>query len=216
MQLSSARLSDDVNVNKKDENDKVNEKNVNDMYEDETNLKSVTEKPSMKSRNDNLEVQKTNKSKVTRRVIVPAKRSPVKPKSKSKKYKPLNENRRLIDKNIVVKSNLNDSEFYKEPSKLNFSYSKFDESDIEYMRDQLKQAPVEDFEKYCQHLEAESQEQGADSGHLPDGGPVGGYADKLQAAGNDRKVANIIRDTMSKPKSILLRSGAKDLKKVQQ
>lgn len=114
--------------------------------------------------------------------------------------------RQIIDKNVRVDSQLNESELFKEDdkSKLNFSYSKFDESDINYLRSKFGDYPeVIDIGKAEEEECRPSHENGAMY-----------HEKRLQSAGNDRKVANFIRETMTKPKSILLTTGPKDLKKV--
>ncbi|OWF44084.1 uncharacterized protein LOC110458917 isoform X2 [Mizuhopecten yessoensis] len=113
------------------------------------------------------------------------------------------ERRKIIDKNVKVDSQLNESELCREDdkSRLNFSYSKFDESDINYLRSKFGSRPEDiDIDK-VEDKATEENNNAADHNTM------------LQSAGNDRKTANFIRDTMSKPKSILFSSGPKDLKK---
>ncbi|XP_060085565.1 uncharacterized protein LOC132564947 [Ylistrum balloti] len=106
--------------------------------------------------------------------------------------------RKIIDKNVKVDSKFNDSELCREDdeSRLNFSYSKFDESDINYLRSKFGDHPED-----------------TDIGKVESNNNAADHERMLQSAGNDRKVANFIRDTMSKPKSILLTTGPKDLKR---
>lgn len=111
--------------------------------------------------------------------------------------------RKIIDKNVKVDSQLNESECKEdEHSRLNFSYSKFDESDINYLRSKFGTSP-EDVDI------GEDEEQTETSKN----NNAGDHDKMLHSAGNDRKVANFIRDTMSKPKSILMTTGPKDLKR---
>ncbi|XP_033763873.1 uncharacterized protein LOC117345044 [Pecten maximus] len=111
--------------------------------------------------------------------------------------------RRIIDKNVKVDSQFNESELCREDeaSRLNFSYSKFDESDINYLRSKFGSSPEDIDVDEGEKKETTENNNAIDHDRM------------LQSAGNDRKVANFIRDTMSKPKSILMTSGPKDLKR---
>lgn len=111
-------------------------------------------------------------------------------------------NRRIIDKNVHVGTDLNETDIADDRTRLNYSYSKFDESDLNFLKSRLRQSSDED----------DTPEKVVDGGHRSEEDALG-YTDRLHDAGNDRKVANFIRDTTSKPKSALLATGPKTLQK---
>ncbi|XP_062571610.1 uncharacterized protein LOC134233640 isoform X2 [Saccostrea cucullata] len=96
----------------------------------------------------------------------------------------ISERRKLIDRNVQVEGE--DRSFMQTNGGLNFSYSRFDESEL-------------DFAKSCMDDSAgeEDPEQ---------------YYDRLQEAGNDKRAARLIQES-AKPKSILQTTGPKSLKK---
>ncbi|XP_061163295.1 uncharacterized protein LOC133172428 isoform X2 [Saccostrea echinata] len=96
----------------------------------------------------------------------------------------VSERRKLIDRNVQVEGE--DMSCMQTNSGLNFSYSRFDESDL-------------DFAKSCMDDSAKEEEPEQ-------------YFDWLQEAGNDKRAARLIQES-SKPKSILQTTGPKSLKK---
>ncbi|KAJ8319872.1 hypothetical protein KUTeg_001459 [Tegillarca granosa] len=53
-------------------------------------------------------------------------------------------NRRIIDKNVHVETDLNETEALDDRTRLNYSYSKFDESDLNFIKSRLRQSSEED------------------------------------------------------------------------
>lgn len=114
--------------------------------------------------------------------------------------------RKIIDKNVKVDSNLNESELFRdEPSGLNFSYSKFNESDLEYLHSKLQESPEEVLGTGKERFDGAISDEETDFKIR--------YKSRLVDAGNDRKVAAVAREAV-KPKSILASNGPSQLKKV--
>ena len=114
--------------------------------------------------------------------------------------------RKIIDKNVKVDSNLNESELFRdEPSGLNFSYSKFNESDLEYLHSKLQESPEEVLGTGKERFDGAISDEETDFKIR--------YKSRLVDAGNDRKVAAVAREAV-KPKSILAANGPCQLKKV--
>lgn len=114
--------------------------------------------------------------------------------------------RKIIDRNVKVDTDLNESELCRNnSSKLNFSYSKFNESDLEYFQSKLQTSPEEVLGTGRERFDGAIEEE--------DTAIKMRYKSRLADAGNDRKVAAIAREA-SKPKSILNSNGPKDLRKV--
>ncbi|XP_056008743.1 uncharacterized protein LOC125660821 isoform X2 [Ostrea edulis] len=94
------------------------------------------------------------------------------------------ERRNLISRNVQVKGE--EMTDMSTNGGLNFSYSRFDESDLDFVKSYMDDSSSE-----------ETPER---------------YYDRLQEAGNDKKAAKIIQESY-KPKSILQTTGPKTLKK---
>lgn len=105
--------------------------------------------------------------------------------SVERERKAVSEKRNIIDRNVHVEGE--DLVDLTKNSGLNFSYSRFDESDL-------------DFAKTCmdESIDEEEPEQ---------------YYGRLQKSGNDKRAARLIQESY-KPKSILQTTGPKSLKKV--
>lgn len=104
--------------------------------------------------------------------------------SVERERKAVSEKRNIIDRNVHVEGE--DLVDLTKNSGLNFSYSRFDESDL-------------DFAKTCmdESIDEEEPEQ---------------YYGRLQESGNDKRAARLIQESY-KPKSILQTTGPKSLKK---
>lgn len=113
--------------------------------------------------------------------------------------------RKIIDKNVKVGSDLNESELDTNNSRLNFSYSKFNDSDLEYLQSKLQTSPEEVLGTGRERFDGDIDDE--------DTAIKLRYKSRLADAGNDRKVAAVAREAC-KPKSILNSNGPKDLKKV--
>lgn len=114
--------------------------------------------------------------------------------------------RKIIDKNVKVDSNLNESELFRDDSSgLNFSYSKFNESDLEYLHSKLQASPEEVLGTGKEKFDGAISDEETDFKIR--------YKSRLVDAGNDRKVAAVAREAV-KPKSILASNGPSQLKKV--
>ena len=122
----------------------------------------------------------------------PKSRSP-KRKSEDRPRTPntIAQRRKIIDKNVKVDSELNDSEIERllDKSGLNYSYSNMDDTDCDFVRNRMQSPDVD--------IRVSDRDEA--------------YADNLRHAGNDKKVARMIRES-HKPKSILM-NGSKSLKK---
>lgn len=105
--------------------------------------------------------------------------------SVERERKAVSEKRNIIDRNVHVEGE--DLVDLTKNSGLNFSYSRFDESDL-------------DFAKTCmdESIDEEEPEQ---------------YYGRLQESGNDKRAARLIQESYI-PKSILQTTGPKSLKKV--
>lgn len=113
--------------------------------------------------------------------------------------------RKIIDKNVKVDSNLNESELFRDDSSgLNFSYSKFNESDLEYLHSKLQASPEEVLGTGKEKFDGAISDEETDFKIR--------YKSRLVDAGNDRKVAAVAREAV-KPKSILASNGPSQLKK---
>ncbi|CAC5407381.1 unnamed protein product [Mytilus coruscus] len=112
--------------------------------------------------------------------------------------------RKIIDQNVKVDSNLNESELYRDdPTRLNFSYSKFNDSDLAYLQSKLQASPEEVLGTGNENFDGAISDE--------DCAVKLRYKSRLVDAGNDRKVAAIAREA-EKPKSILT-NGPGQLKK---
>ncbi|XP_052226704.1 uncharacterized protein LOC127841685 isoform X2 [Dreissena polymorpha] len=116
--------------------------------------------------------------------------------------------RRIIDRNVRVNGvrDLNASELMREVeddyTRLNYSYSNVDDTDLKFLQERLAQAELADTQD-CNEVPVRDTDSDPETP---------GYAQNLDDPANSRKIAKFIRDT-KKPKSILLSNNTSRLNK---
>ncbi|XP_052224841.1 uncharacterized protein LOC127840463 [Dreissena polymorpha] len=116
--------------------------------------------------------------------------------------------RRIIDRNVRVNGvrDLNASELMREVeddyTRLNYSYSNVDDTDLKFLQERLAQAELADTQD-CYEVPVRDTDSDPETP---------GYAQNLDDPANSRKIAKFIRDT-KKPKSILLSNNTSRLNK---